>query len=450
MGNIDSQCEKEQVAESYGNEQLKTSFVEEADFNTWCASTHEKYRFPKPCVEYHSSDVKCYSAANCYSLEVKVGRRRSVQFRHDFQRYMAELESGENGQHSMHVRDFITGNFSIIPLAKVASHLTELDYLHEPVVTVIAYLGPNLVLSVQEKSKHIPKALLFCNVQTKQELGGFAAQLNYNNLSGVLLDCCVSPDDNTFLLSILEDHYDQFQVTYHAIQFDDECRPSVLCTERFNQVWYEPSLLLQFLPGCESRYVIGLGENPAGLSYSDTRRYLFVYDLIEGQVNKGITLQECLYPVCLNISNDGEWLAAMFRDPSQQSVSDESGDCYLVKVYDPQSMSCQMQKPVQFTSNGFTMLSNCNKLVFSENNQLLALPSSDTVDDIYVDFEFASFYSPEVRGIEKVTMTIHWLPIKRITLKELCRQVVLRNCLVSQISDLPVPPPVQSYLQFLS
>lgn len=447
MGNIDSQCESEPLSENVSTEQVKSSFVEQADFNTWCSHVHEKYNFPKPCVEYHSSDVTAYSCASCYSLEVKVGRRRSVQFRHDFQRYLAELESIDNGQHSIHVRDCISGNFNIIPLTQVAANLSELDYLHEPILTVIAYLSSTIVLSVQEKSKHIPKVLLFCDVHQKKELGGFVVQLNYNNLSGVLLDCCISPDDNTFLLSVLEDHYDQFQVTYHAIQFTDECKPTILCTERFNQVWYEPSLLLQFMPDSQSRYVVGLGENPAGLAYSDTRRYLFIYDLIEGQVQRGISLQECLYPVCLSVSSDGEWLATMFRDPSQQA---SSGDCYLVKVYDPQTMICQMQKSVQFTSNGFSMLSNCNKLVFSRNNRLLALPSSDTIDDVFVDFEFASFYSPEVRGIEKVTMTIHWLPVKKITLKELCRQEVLKNCPVSHVSDLPVPGPIKLYLQFLS
>ncbi len=447
MGNIESQCRPEvnggsaqQLDEQGGR------IIDQVDFQTWSTSTCHQYGFAAPCGEYHDNAQLPYSCSKCYSLEVKVGRRRSVQFRKDLTRYTAELERFVGGRHSLHIRDHMTNTVVIIPLVKVANALPELDILYDPVLTVIAYHCDIMAITVQEKTKNIPKVMIFCDVKHACEVGQYVAQLNYNNLSGGQIDCCISPDSSTFILYVVEDHYDEFHTHFHAIQFNSDCKPIVICEEQLSRsTWYEPGIHIAFLPESDNTKLVVLGEKPSGLA--ERFRYVIIYDLTKKDISHGVELVDNLYPVSIGVSPNGTWVATMARCPREYEGCDT--ESYMVKLYTADNLTLVTHIQFPFTIKAFNYMPMCNKLIFSLNSKLIALPSTSDEDNLEFDWEYGAYYRPsEHQGTSGVTMRAFRLPVVDLTLKALCRAAVLDHCSYTNAPQLPIPTAMKDYVQF--
>ena len=447
MGNFESQCQPEISQDISARQDPSKRIIDTVDFLSWSDECHSTYGFTGPCNDYHTNPLVPYSFNHCYSLEVKFSRRRSVQFRRDLNCYTAELERLGNGRHSIHIRDHLKARVIVVPLARIASRLPELDYMYDPILTVIAYHRDIVAISVMEKTKNIPKIVIVCDISHGQgrEVGYYTAQLNYSNLNSVHVDCCISPDCDMFVIYVLEDHYDEFHAHFHAIQFD-ECKPVVICTEKFgNPTWYEPGLKMCFLADTDKLVV--MGECPIGSSQSGPARYLAVYDLDTQCVEHGLELPDSLYPVSLNSSPDGAWIATMSRNHATATTG--AMETYVIKLYSSYDLTLHMQLELPLTPDTFNALSNCNKMVFSENSKLLALAFNEEVETNYFGWEFGPCLPvPGQQGMASIQLGVYRLPVLNLNLKALCRDAILDHCSYFDVSLLPLPSSLIDYVKF--
>ena len=415
--------------------------IYQTDFKTWKESGAAMFGFPPPCVEFHMNQLVPYTLQKCFILEITGTRRRTVQFRRELTHFSAELEQVDSGDHCVHIRNLVTGQVSIVTLLQASQNLPELDYIIDPILTVISYHGDVVVVSVQDKTKNIPKLILFCDIKDKREVGHFSTPVNYNNLSGVSVTCIASVDGTNFLLFVVEDHYDEFHVNLYALQFSDT-KPVLRCSPRSDQSsWYEPNLHLSYL-GSSNDHLLVLGDCQFGISPADSCRYLLLYDLKHDKVLRFVSLKDSLYPVCLTCSPDATWIATLSRDPA---AWDGDAEGYVVRLYTAESLTLTMEIKVPLAVDNYNTLSNCSKIMFSRNSTLMAITSSDTRDEFGPDFYgYCGGFSK--KGTSGVVVTVYRLPVVDMSLKALCRDVIMANCSHGHIYDLPLPNSIKAYL----
>jgi len=450
MGNLESQSvvhasDCSHVYSSSGR------LVDTVDFPSWADESHSIYGFTPPCIDYHSNENIPYRNTQCFNVEEKVGRRRSVQFRRDLTRYYAEIERLENTAPSIHIRDQVKNEVSVITLDSVVNNMPELDFMYEPLLTVIAYHCDICVLAIQEKTKNLIKTVIVCDIAKKCEVGYYVVDLNYSNLNSVQIDCCISYDCSTFIFYILEDHYDEFHAHFHAIVFN-ECRPVELCCEKYGHaMWYEVGLHMTFLPGCSDRLAL-LGECPlTTTSESSLSRHLAVYSIHNKGVLSCLEVTEQHYPVGLTCSTDCMWIATLSRNHGEQEQSAASSTAmenYVVKLYTVDKLCLMMQVEVLLSNATFSGLSHCNKMVFSNNSCLLAVASNDEHQDTQTfncwEFEPVSSLPAE----EPVLISVFRLPVISTNLKSLCREAILDHCSYHAVKQLPLPIALQDFVMF--
>ena len=219
MGNLQS-CAEENICGSLLGDP-SDRIIASCDFESWKTSKADFLGFSSPCLDYHTIESVPYSSEKCYMIEVTGTRRRTVEFRRDLACYSGEMERTPAGQHILHIRQHITGKVSVIQLPSSTLLLPELDYMVDPDLTVLAYHCDSVVFSVKDKTKNIPKVILFCDVRTKELVGHFATPVNYNNLSGVTVSCSSSVDGSNFVVFVMEDHYDEFNLAMYALHFEN-------------------------------------------------------------------------------------------------------------------------------------------------------------------------------------------------------------------------------------
>lgn len=442
MGNLQSHIEENVGHNTFSLADSEKKILHSTDFNTWKERAAETYGFSQPCLEYHTNVDIPYSSQKCYSIEVTGTRRRTVEFRKDLSCYSGDLETTSTARHIIHIRQHIMGRSSMIPLQQ--SSAPELDYMVDPIMTVLAYHCDIVVLSVKDKTKNIPKVILFCDVGNNSLFGVFSIPVQYNNLSGVSVSCCSSVDGSNFVIYVMEDHYDEFNLHMYAMRFEDKKAVVRNMLTSGHSSWYEPNIHTSYL-GCSNDVLVTLGDYPLGLTYSDPSRYLLTFDIANDKVAQCIALTDNLYPVSLTCSSDATWICTLSRDPSAWEGDAEG---YVVRLYTAESLSLTMEVKVPLAIDNFNSLSHCSKIMFSQNNTLLAVTSSDTREDFGPDF-YGYCGGLSKKGTKGVQVTVYRLPVVKINLKALCRDTILSSCKHEMLASLPLPNSLKSYLSYI-
>ena len=404
----------------------------------------EQYNFPEPCIDIHKDTAGYFSYQKCYTLDIRGSRRRTVQFRHLLSRYSAELEQGHNGHHNIHVRDLLTSNFYVVPLQDVNGSIRELDFMIDPVLTIVAYQGDIIVITVQEKTKNIPKLVLFCDLLCAKDLGHHLVPVNYNNLNATQINCAISPDGTTVAICVVEDHYDEFVMHFHALKLGREDTPTVTTLCDINcphTTWYEPTNHISFLPNADN-VVIVLGDMPFAIS-SDPSRYLLMYDLDASNVLRCVALKDDLFPVSLSCSPDGTWITTLSRIVSER---DGELETYVTKMYFSETLTQHMEVQGPLSCDAYNSTSNCNKVVMCNSGHLVAIASTSEFDSV-VEFDP---WGPNLfyHGTSSVEMTVYRLPIVKPCLKALCRDTIVQCCKFDMLSKLPLPVRLKEYVSY--
>ena len=422
---------------------MKKQIIDKVSYENWKLAS-ERYNFPEPCIDIHTDTAGHFSYQKCYTLDIRGSRRRTVQFRHLLSRFSAELEQGQNGKHNVHVRDLLTSNCYVVPLQNVNGSIRELDFMIDPVLTVVAYQGDIIVITVQEKTKNIPKLALFCDIFCSKDLGHHLVPVNYNNLNATQIICAISPDGTKIAMCVVEDHYDEFILHFHALKLGHEDIPSVTTLCDINcphTTWYEPTTHISFLPSADDVLVV-LGDIPFSVS-SDPSRYLLMYDINESSVLRCMELRDDLYPVSLSCSVDGTWISTLSRNVSER---DGELETYVTKMYFSETLTQHMEVQGPLSCDAYNSTSNCNKVVMCNSGHLLAVASTSEFDSV-VEFDP---WGPNLfyHGTSSVEMTVYRLPIVKPTLKALCRDTIVECCGFTRLSSLPLPTSLKEYVSY--
>ncbi len=422
---------------------MEKQVIARVSYDDWKKKA-EDYNFPRPCVDVHTDAAGAFSYQKCFTQEIRGSRRRTIEFRHLLSRYSAELEQGHNGNHNVHIRDIQTANFYVIPLQNVSGSIRELDYMIDPVLTVAAYQGDVIVITVQEKTKNIPKLALFCDIASAKDLGHHLVQVNYNNLNATHINCAISPDGRTVVVCVTEDHYDEFIMHFHALSLGCGDVPSVatscdiLCP---HTTWYEPTNYICFLPGV-AKVVVVLGDVPVTVS-SEPNRYLIMYDVDTSSVLRCVSLKDDLYPVSLSCSPDGTWISTLSRNVSER---DGELETYVTKLFFSETLMQHMEVRGPLSVDAYNTTSNCNKVMMCNSGHLVAVASTSEFDSV-VEFDP---WGPNLfyHGTSSVEVTVYRLPIVKPTLKALCRDSIIKCCKFNDLVHLPLPSALQDYVNY--
>ena len=422
---------------------MEKRILDKVSYEDW-KHVAERYNFSEPCIEIHADTAGQFSYQKCYTLDIRGSRRRTVQFRYLLSRYSAELEQGHNGHHNMHVRDLLTSNFYVVPLQDVNGSIRELDFMIDPVLTVVAYQEGVIVITVQEKTKNIPKLALFCDLLCAKDLGHHLVPVNYNNLNATQINCAISPDRTTVAICVVEDHYDEFVMHFRAFKLSHEDTPIIttLCDIKCpHTTWYEPTTHMSFLPNADNVVVV-LGDIPFTVT-SDPSRYLLMYDIDESSVLRCVSLKDNLYPVSLSCSLDGTWISTLSRNVSER---DGELETYITKMYFSETLTQHMEVQGPLSCDAYNSTSNCNKVVMCKSGHLVAIASTSEFDSV-VEFDP---WGPNLfyHGTSSVEMTVYRLPIVRPTLKGLCRDTIVESCKFDMLSKLPLPSSLIKYVSY--
>ncbi len=317
-----------------------------------------------------------------------------------------------------------------------------MDYMIDPLLTVVAYQSEILVITVQEKTKNIPKLALFCDLVSAKDLGHHLVQVNYNNLNGTQISCSISPDRNLIAMCVIEDHYDEFYVHFHGMKMGKDEFPIIetICDITCpNTVWYEPNIHMCFLPN-ESNIVIVLGDLPVS---ADPTRHLLMYDLDNQSVLRSIELRDNLYPIALTCSLDGTWISTLSRDVSER---DGELETYVTKMYSSDNLTQHMQVQGPLSCDAFNSTSHCNKVCLSTTGHLVAIASTSEFDSV-VEFDP---WGPNLfyHGTSSVEVTVYRLPVVKPTLKSLSRDNILDYCKFDNLPKLPLPQSLIDYVSY--
>lgn len=424
-------------------EDLQKHIIDKVSYEDWKHKA-KQFNFAAPCLETHTDAAGQFSYQKCYTLDIRGSRRRTVQFRHLLSRYSAELEQGHNGHHYVHVRDLITSNFYVVALQNVNGSIRELDFMIDPVLTIVAYQGDVIVITVQEKTKNIPKLALFCDLSCAKDLGHHLVQVNYNNLNATQINCAISPDGSTIAMCVVEDHYDEFVMHFRALKLGHGETPSVttLCDVSCpHTTWYEPTTHICFLPNTENVVVV-LGDIPITIS-SDPNRYLLMYDIEASTVLRGVELRDDLFPVSLSCSPDGTWISTLSRNVSER---DGELETYITKMYFSETLVQHMGVQGPLSCDAYNSISHCNKVVMCNSGHLAAIASTSEFDSV-VEFDP---WGPNLfyHGTSSVEMTVYRLPIVKPSLKAMCRDTIIQCCHFSNLAKLPLPFALKEYVSY--
>ncbi len=424
-------------------DELESRIIAKASYEKWKEEA-ERYNFSRPCVDTHTESAGAFSNQKCYTQEMRGSRRRAIQFRHLLSRYTAELEQGKSGSHKLHVRDVVTGAAHVVPLHNTNGSIRELDFMIDPVLTVVAYDKNIVAVTVQEKTKNIPKLALFCDISSAKDLGHYLVQVNYGNLNAAQINCAISPDGATVALCVVEDHYDEFLTHFHALKFSSEDAPTVstFCDISCpHSTWYEPTNHMCFLPRSRDVVVL-LGDVPVALS-SDPSRFLIMYDVTTSTPLRCVELRDHLFPVTLTCSPDGTWISTLSRDVSER---DGELETYVTKLFHAETLTQHLEVRGPLSCDAYNSTSNCNKVMLSSSGHLVAIASTSEFDSV-VEFDP---WGPNLfyRGTSSMEVTVYRLPLVNATLRALCRDVIVRHCTFSNIARLPLPATLQEYVSY--
>ena len=303
-----------------------------------------------------------------------------------------------------------------------------------------------MTISVRGKTKRTPNVVLFFDIKKEVDIGFYPIEVNVNNLNCTSVECCVSASGDTFIISVIENHYDEFEIHFHALRFSDDGPIQRLCNFRFQQTcWYEPEIQLFFVPSQEasSDRVIVMGEFPNGVTHCGRANCLLTYNLLSERVEQAIVIEDRLYPKSLTCSPDGQWFAVLCRKSSEQWSSNV--DSYVVQLYSADCLTLRLEFSTAMSLHGYNLFSNCSRVVFSRNSQLLAVASS-TWSECWNTGEF-EVLMPSAEA-EQTQFTVYRLPTPDLSLKPMCRDAILSACNVTDVTQLPLPKAMWEYLQY--
>ena len=311
---------------------------------------------------------------------------------------------------------------------------------------MIAYHSDIVVVSVRGKTKRTPNVVLFFDVKRQLDIGFYPIEVNVNNLNCTSVECCVSQGGETFIISVIENHYDQFELHFHALRCNENGNVQDLCDVRFHQAcWYEPAIHLSFIPCSDatSDIVVALGEFPNSVTQCGRANCILTYSLAGEKVEHAVVIRDDLYPKSITCSLNSEWFGVLCRKSSESWCS--SVDCYVVQLYSVDHLILRLEVDSSMSLQGYNMFSNCSRVVFSLSGQLMAVASS-TWSDCWNTGEFEVLVP--TASSEQTQFTVYRLPTPDISLKPMCRDAVLASCLISNVKHLPLPNAMLSFLQY--
>ena len=311
---------------------------------------------------------------------------------------------------------------------------------------MIAYHKDTVVVSVRGKTKRTPNVVLFFDMKKQVDIGFHPVEVNVNNLNCTSVECSVNGNGDTFIISVLENHYDEYEMHFHAMRFSQNRVIQRLCDVHFQQCcWYEPEIHLFFMPNDSlvDQRVATLGEFPNGITHCGRVNCLLVYNLSMEKVEQAVIIRDNLFPKSLACSPDGKWLAVLSRKSSESWCTNV--DSYVVQLYSAEHFILRLQVDTSMSLHGYNLFSNCSRVVFSRTSELLAVASS-TWSDHWNTGEF-EVIMPSAES-EQTQFTLYRVPAPEISLKPMCRDVILANCEIQNVIKLPLPSAILKYCQY--
>lgn len=308
---------------------------------------------------------------------------------------------------------------------------------------MIAYHNHIIAVTVRSRTKRTTSVVLFFNLQESCDIGYYLIPVNVNNLNSTKVECCTNQEGNIFIISVLENHYDQFELHFHALKCMSENTMQHYDDFRFDQpCWYEPQIHLSFMSSSHDE-IIAHGEFPNSITQRGNVQCLVRYNLTSKAVEQAVQINDQLYPQSVSCSPDKQWLALLCRQSSDNWCSNV--DCYKVQLYSSDNLLLRLEIDTAFSLNGYYSFSNCSRIVFSAGSELLAVASSSW-SECWNTGEFEVLVPS--KKPEQMQMTVYRVPSANLNLKYLCRDIILKSCHIREAYQLPLPNAMVDYLQY--